>query len=70
MKEHEIFRAQHLELIYSQSGILYEIMPNEELLNIDLQKLKSRPHVDGIVGSSQIKFTDLVYDHMKQLSIQ
>jgi hypothetical protein len=44
-EEQAIFRAQQLELIYSQSGILYEIMPNAPWSTLDLSKLKSGPHV-------------------------
>ena len=31
-EEQEIFRAQELDLIYAQSGLLYEIIPNAPLL--------------------------------------
>ena len=34
-KEHAIFRAQELDLIYAQSGILYEIIPNAPRSNFD-----------------------------------
>jgi hypothetical protein len=69
-EEQAIFRAQQLELIYSQSRMLYEIMPNAPRSTLDLEKPKSGPHVDGIVGSSQRKSTDLVSNQMQQLSIQ
>jgi hypothetical protein len=49
--EEDIFRAQQLDLIYSKSGILYEILSYALRLNIDPMKLKYRPHADGIVGS-------------------
>jgi hypothetical protein len=54
-----IFRVQHLELIYSQLGTLYEIMPDVSQSTLDLEKPKSNPHVDGIMGSSQTKSEDL-----------
>ena len=48
--EEVIFRAQQLDLIYSQSQILYEIFLDAPWLNIDPAKPKSRPHADVIVG--------------------
>ena len=61
---------QQLELIYSHSGMIYEIMLNAPWSTLDLEKTKSNPHVDGIVGSSQIRSIDLATIHMKKLSIQ
>jgi hypothetical protein len=46
-------RAQQLELIYSQSGLLYEIFPDVPRSILDKARQKSGPHVDGIVGSTQ-----------------
>jgi hypothetical protein len=43
-------RAQQLELIYSQSGMLYEILPDVSWSTFDLTKLKYGPHADSIVG--------------------
>ena len=59
-KEWEVFRAQHLDLIYSQLGILYEIIPNTPRSNFDLSKLKLEPHFYGIVSSSQSKATYMI----------
>jgi hypothetical protein len=43
-------RAQHIEMIYSQSGMLYEIFLDvpQSILNKD--KKMYRPRADGIVG--------------------
>jgi hypothetical protein len=60
MEEQAIFREQQLKLIYSHSGILYEIMPNAPWSTLELEKLKLGSHVDGIVSSSQRKVIDLV----------
>jgi hypothetical protein len=51
-EEEAIMRAQHLELIYSQSGLLYEILPDAPRLTFDKTKQNYGPHVDGIVGSA------------------
>jgi hypothetical protein len=69
-KEEEIMRAQQLELIYSQSNMLYEILPDAPWSTFDLAKPKSGPHADGIVGSTQNKPTDLLSNQMQQLSLQ
>lgn len=52
-KEEAIFKAQQLDLIYSQSRILYEIIPHAPWSITDPSKPKFGPHVDGIVGSVQ-----------------
>ena len=54
-----IFRAQELDLIYAQSGLLYEIIPNAPCSSFD-PKVKPGPHVDDIVGCASSKPMDLV----------
>ena len=58
-EDQAIFSAQQLDLIYAQSGLLYEIIPNSPRSNFD-PEFKTRPHVNGIVGSANIKPVDLV----------
>jgi len=70
LEEQVIFRAQHLELIYSQSGMLYKIIPDVSRSTLDLEKLKATLHVDGIVGFSQSKVIDLLTNQMQNLAIQ
>lgn len=52
-KEQDIARAQYLDLAYSQSGTLYELLPNAPRPSFDPVALKSPvvPHVDGVIGS-------------------
>jgi hypothetical protein len=69
-EEEAIMRAQQLELIYSQSGMLYEIFPDAPRSILDKAKKKYGPHVDGIVGSTQGNSTDLLSNQLQQLSIQ
>jgi hypothetical protein len=59
-EEEAIMRAQQLELIYSQSGMLYEILPDAPRSTLDKAKQKFGPHADGIVGSTQSKSTGSV----------
>jgi hypothetical protein len=69
-EEEAIMRAQQLELIYSQSGLLYEIFPDAPRSILDKTRQKSGPHVDGIVGSAQAKPADQLSNQLQQLSIQ
>ena len=50
-EEEAILRAQQMDLIYSQSRILYEIIPEAPRPTHDTEKPKPGPHVDGVVGS-------------------
>ena len=67
-EEQAIFRAQELDLIYAQSGLLYEIIPNALRSSFD-HKIKPRPHVDGIIGCTSTKPVDSVVKQVIQLSI-
>jgi hypothetical protein len=44
-------RAQQLELIYSHSGLLYEIFLDAPRSILDKTRQRAGPHADGIVGS-------------------
>jgi hypothetical protein len=69
-EEEVIMRAQQIELIYSQSSLLYDIFPDVPRSILDKAKHKSGPHADGIVGSTQAKPTDQLSNKLQQLSIQ
>jgi hypothetical protein len=51
-------RAQQLEMIYSQSGLLYEVFPDAPQSILDKTRQRSGPHADGIVGSAQTNPVD------------
>jgi hypothetical protein len=63
-------RARHLELIYFQSSMLYEILPDAPRSTLDKAKQNSGPNADNIVGSTQSKSTDLLSNQLKELLIQ
>ena len=67
-EEKENFRAQELDLIYAQSRLLYEIIPNAPHSSFD-PKIKPGPHADGIVGCTSAKPMDSVVKQVSQLSI-
>jgi hypothetical protein len=69
-EEDAIMRAQQLELIYSQSGLLYEIFPDAPRSILDKTRQRVGPHADGIVGSTQAKPADQLSKQLQQLSIQ
>jgi hypothetical protein len=53
-------RDQHIELIYSKSGMLYVIFPDVSWSILDKSKQNFGPHDDSIVGLAQIKSMDLL----------
>ena len=50
-EEEAILRAQQLDLIYSQSGILYEIILEAPRPSHEAEKPNPGPHADGLLGS-------------------
>jgi hypothetical protein len=48
-------RAQQFELIYSQFGLLYNILSDAPRSILDKTRQRDRPHADGIVGLAQTK---------------
>jgi hypothetical protein len=67
-EEEVIFKSQQLDLIYAQSGMLYEILPDAPRSNYDPRQ-NLGPHADGIVGSANVKSADLVTSQLKELSL-
>ena len=67
-KEQAIFRAHELDLIYSQSELLYEIIPNVPCSSFD-PKIEPEPHANGIVGCTSTKHMDSIVKQGIQLSI-
>jgi hypothetical protein len=63
-------RDQQLELVYSQSGLLYEILPDVPRSILDNTRQRVGPHSDGIVGSAQTKPAEQLTKQLQQLSIQ
>jgi hypothetical protein len=69
-EEDAIMRVQQLELIYSQSSLLYEILPDAPCSILDKTIQRVGPHANGIVGSSQTKPTKQLTKQLQQFSIQ
>jgi hypothetical protein len=69
-EEDAIMRAQQFELIYSQSGLLYNILPDAPRSILDKTRQRVGPHADGIVGSAQTKPAEQLTKQLQQLSIQ
>jgi hypothetical protein len=67
-EEEAIFKAQQLDIIYAQSGMLYKILPDAPRSSYDPRQ-NLGPHVDGIVGSANVKSVDLVTSQLKELSL-
>ena len=60
--------AKELDLIYDQSSLLYEIIPNALRSRFN-PKVKPGPHTDGIVSGTSTKPVDSVVKQVSQLSI-
>jgi hypothetical protein len=69
-EEYAIMRAQQFELIYSQSGLLYNILLDAPRSILDKTRQRDGPHADGIVGSAQNKPSEKLTKQLQQLSIQ
>ena len=69
-EEEAIIKAQQLDLIYSQSGILYEIIPEASRPMHNVEKPKPRPHADGVVGSVNSPTVESLTKLIHQLSIK
>jgi hypothetical protein len=67
-----IFKSQKLDIIYAQSGMLYKILLDAPRSNYDHRQNPEphvEPHVDGILGSTNVKSVDLVTIQLKYLSL-
>jgi hypothetical protein len=67
-EEEAIFKAQQLDIIYAQSGMLYKILLNALRSNYDPRQ-KPGLHADGIVGFVNVKYAESVTSHLKDLSL-
>jgi hypothetical protein len=56
-EEETIAWAQYLDLVYSQSGTLYDFLPNVSQANTDPSKSSSSSHVDGVISSVKTQST-------------
>ena len=52
-EEQAISRAQYLDLVYSQSGTLYDLIPQAPHPSTGPAKPSTEVHINGIVGSIQ-----------------
>ena len=55
-EEETIARAQYLDLVYSQSGTLYDLLPNVARANADPSK-SSSSHANDVIGSIKNQYT-------------
>ena len=69
-EEEAIPRAQQLDLIYSQSGILYEIILEAPRPTHDAEKPKHIPHANGVVGFVKYPTIESLAKQLHQLSVK
>ena len=63
-----IFRAQQLDLIYSQSGMLYHILLDAPWSTYDPRQ-NLGPHADDILCSANVNSIDSLMNQLKELSL-
>jgi len=68
-KEDIIRHAQHLDLIYSQSDTLYDIIPQAPQPLNDKPRTVPRPHVDGMIDYVSTTSISQVVGQLGQLAI-
>jgi hypothetical protein len=56
-EEQAIARAQYLDLVYSQSSTLYDLLLNVARANTNPSKPSSSSHVDGVISSIKTQYT-------------
>ena len=56
-KEKAILRSQLLDLIYSQSSMIYKILPNAPQAQMDPLKETLGPHANGFINSTVSQVT-------------
>ena len=69
-EEEAIIRAQQLDFIYSQFGILYEVILEAPRPMHDVEKHKPGPHADAVVGSVNSPTIEYLAKQLHQLSIK
>ena len=69
-EEEAILKAQQLDLIYSQFGILYEIIPDAPWPTHSVEKPKPVPHADGVVGSVKYPIIESLEKQLHDLSVK
>lgn len=68
-EEEVIMRAEHLYLISSQYGVIYEILPNAPRSFPDTTKTIPGPHAHGVIGSAANISTSQVVNQLGQMSL-
>jgi len=69
-KDQTISRAQHMDLIYSQSCTLYDIIPNVPRTSTNINKKNPWPHDDGVVGFVSHVSVSQIANQMGQIPIK
>ena len=59
-----------MDLIYAQSGILYEIILEASWSTHSVEKPKPGPHVDGVVGSVSYPTVESLAKKLHELSVK
>ena len=63
--EQEISCTQYLDLVYSQSSTLYDLIPNAPRPTNDPSRPASEPHANGTIGSISTPSSSTTIGHKK-----
>lgn len=66
IEEQAISRAQYLDLVYSQSSTLYDLIPHGPHPTYDPAKLPEA-HTNGIIGSVEAPSEKTIFETTQQL---
>ena len=69
IEEDVIKCAQHPDLIYCQSGTLYDIIPNAPRPSNDIPRMTPGPHADGVIGFVSTNSVSQVAGQLDQLAL-
>ena len=69
MVDQSIRHVQHLDLIYSQSNTLYDIIPNSPCKSNATSTQKHGTHTDGIISATFEGAIKQLSDHISQSSV-
>jgi hypothetical protein len=68
-KDQAILHARHLDMISSQSGTLYDIIPHTPSLSTHPHRTNLEPHANGVVGFVSSAFVCQLVGKLGQMHI-
>lgn len=70
IEEQEILQAQHIDMIYSQLGTMYDIIPNPPQPYADLQQPKWDHTLMSVIGSISFETMSQIATHLGKMTVK